>query len=118
MNRSLLNMLLSIIQKSGQYLTPVRNLLGTSISGIEQASGAIAPSQWKIYSLPNVVNTVPLSPDDVMNQITTLQAITAPVMNAVDGILIFPAAAGTTLATTIVNVPQPVSIRVEVDAPG
>src|SRR6266404_4417703 len=118
MNRNLLNMLLGIIKKSNQDLAPVRNLLGVPVSELQTSLGEETTQHWKIYSLPDVIQAVPLSPDEIMNQISTLQAVTAPILTAVQGILVFPITGGTTLATTIVNVPHSVSIRVEVDAPG
>lgn len=118
MNRTLLNLLLGLIKQNSTDLAPVRNLLGNPIFDLTNNVKTPAASNWKIYSLPDVINSVPFSPDEIMNHITTLQMEAAPVIDAINGITIFNCKEGTTLATTIVSVPQAVSVRVEVDAVG
>ncbi len=118
MNRTLLNLLLGLIRQNNTDLAPVRNLLGNPVFDLANNAKAPAASNWKIYSLPDVINSVPWSPDEIMNHITTLQMEAAPVLDAINGITIFNCEEGTTLATTIVTVPQAVSVRVEVDAVG
>src|SRR5207245_4573190 len=60
----------------------------------------------------------PISPDEIINQISTLQSVSAPILTAHEGILSFQTQPGTILATTIISVPHALGVRVEVDSPG
>jgi len=118
MNRSLLNLLLGLIKSEGQSLDPVRNLLGAPVSNLGNPFATNATQYWKIYSLPGVFNSTPLSPDEIVNNLSTLQSVSSPVLGAIEGILSFQTQPGTILGTTIINVPHALSVRLEVDAPG
>jgi hypothetical protein len=118
MNRTLLNLLLGLIKNESKSLDPVRNLLGAPVSNLGNPFATNAAQHWKIYSLPNVINATPLSPDDIINNLSTLQSVSAPVLDATEGILAFQTQPGTVLSTTIANVPHALSVRLEVDAPG
>lgn len=118
MNRTLVNVIVELIKKGTPAdVAAIRNLLGSPIIGNANPTIPNATANWKIYNLGNVINTLPLSPDEIMNQLSTLQMQAAPVLSATLGELTFNVTPGTVLATTIINVPHSISVRLEVDAP-
>lgn len=117
MNRTLLNLIVSLIKDQSTDLATVRNLLGSPVINPVNPEDAGIAQHWKIFSLPNVINTLSLPPGEIMDQISTLQMQASPILDAKFGELVLNTTRGTVLATTIVNVPHAISLRLEVDAP-
>lgn len=95
--------------------TIVSNLQGVSLAG-EQPTvttfGVIGT--WRINHLP--VTDVQYSPSEIVGKIASIEQRESPVIQSIDGILEYPSLGGNSLASTIVDVPQPVGINIQVEA--
>src|SRR5213080_3985056 len=102
-NKPLITLVNELINKQTRSLTPVRNLRGTPGIAVANPIGKVLPQHWTVFNLPGLINPlVPLSPDDVLHHLATVQIVSAPSYEGKDGLLLYSAPAGTSLAATVV----------------
>src|SRR5260370_37968818 len=120
MNRTLINLLNDLIQRQNLNLPgPARNLLGVPLVGIANPQTVQAASHWKTYTLIGVVTqSVPLSPDDIVNQLSTIQVVSAPIGDAINGLITTRVQGGTTLHATVVSLANAIGFKIEAVSPG
>lgn len=93
----------------------VSNLHGPSVVGEQTIVPNSTVGTWRIHTLPIV--DAQYSPDEIVGRLSTIQQKNSPVVQSFNGVLDYIAVAGNSLATTIIDSPQAVGIRVEVDSP-
>lgn len=111
MNRPLSNLVKDIIKQQSTQVDAIGNLYGTPLV-FERGPEAL-PSQgtWRKYEL----NTLDIySPDDIINKVSSIQLRAAPVVLSNEGVLDIPTNAGTTLISTMVNLPQAIGFTVQI----
>jgi hypothetical protein len=118
-NKVLVDLLGRIIKQKTTTVNTVANLTGAPPINVPLPTSQAASSTWSIFNLLNFTNNLPypLSPDQVLDQITTIQISTAPNLTAVNGIINYSVGVGTSMATTIVTLNHATQFSVEVNAP-
>lgn len=120
MNKTLVNVIKDIIEKQAQNISPVANLQGPPIVFDDRRQEITATGNWRVYSLnTKTLDSVDiLSPDELINRITTFQIQSSPTIQSIEGVLVFPAVEGTVMASTVIQIPQALGFDVNVFAPG
>lgn len=114
MIKSLSNLVKDIIKQQSSQVDPVGNLYGSPL--VFEKTENVTPNQgtWRLYELNTLQN---YSPDEIVNKIFSIESQTAPVISSNNGILDMPVKEGTTLVSTVVDVPQAIGFTIQIFCP-
>ncbi len=115
MSKTLSHILKDMMDRRAQESGTVANIHGTVIQS-PISTVTTRASEWAVYSLPYVTN---LSPDQVVSRLSTTAFFAPTIVQANVGKINFTAVSpGTYLYATLVEVPQQITVSVDVTAAG
>lgn len=113
--KNLSHLLKELVEKKTRTLTGVENIHGT-LADIPVTSTITKVSDWQLYELGG---SDMLSPDEIINQLSAVSFVTAPVTRAENGVLtVTTTIPGVHLFSTILIAPSAFSLAVQVEASG
>src|ERR1041385_4062655 len=117
-NQTLISLLNDIIRRHNLTVDPVSNLLGSPAIGLANPLDGLSTGlQWRIFNLPTIsTSIVPLSPDEIITQLSSLQTVSSPVITSTDGVVTYTAPQGISMISTVINLPHAISIPIQIEA--
>src|SRR6266700_725686 len=104
-----------IIRQQGLSVTDAANLYGDPLVLPANINQPISNGTWLMHYLDT---SQVYSPDDIISKLASVQLQAAPIVTAVAGVLSANCPTGTTMFSTTIDVPNALSIPIDVECPG